>query len=306
MIALWGIASDRPLAAVRTELDRRGHPTILFDQLAAQPAAVDLRVDAGGIGGCWTDDRRTVDLSTVTALYARPYDTGALLSALNLAEHEPAAIQLAQSQTALAAWWGATRALVVNTPDAMSLNGSKPHQLAAVAMAGFAVPETLVTNDPDEALAFAREHERVVYKSVSSVRSRVNVLSPAHLARLADLHWCPIQLQEWIPGEDVRVHVVGSGIFPTAIQTRAIDYRYPGADDQPRLTPTILPIDIADRCRDMSASMDLAFAGIDLRRTPSGAWYCFEVNPSPGFTYYEAATGQPIAAAVARLLTVAT
>ena len=28
----------------------------------------------------------------------------------------------------------------------------------------------------------------------------------------------------------------------------------------------------------------------------------FEVNPSPGFTYYETNTGQPIAAAIASLL----
>jgi hypothetical protein len=29
---------------------------------------------------------------------------------------------------------------------------------------------------------------------------------------------------------------------------------------------------------------------------------CFEVNPSPGFSYYEGHTGQPISAAIARYL----
>jgi len=48
--------------------------------------------------------------------------------------------------------------------------------------------------------------------------------------------------------------------------------------------------------------MSLAVAGIDLRRTPDGQWFCFEVNPSPGFIYYEQATGQPMAEAIARLL----
>jgi glutathione synthase/RimK-type ligase-like ATP-grasp enzyme len=55
----------------------------------------------------------------------------------------------------------------------------------------------------------------------------------------------------------------------------------------------------------MARDMQLLFAGIDLRRTPAGDWYCFEVNPSPGFTFYESATGQPIAAAVARFLAAA-
>jgi glutathione synthase/RimK-type ligase-like ATP-grasp enzyme len=47
----------------------------------------------------------------------------------------------------------------------------------------------------------------------------------------------------------------------------------------------------------------LPFAGIDLRRRGGdGAWVCFEVNPSPGFSFYESRTGQPIARAVARYL----
>jgi glutathione synthase/RimK-type ligase-like ATP-grasp enzyme len=52
----------------------------------------------------------------------------------------------------------------------------------------------------------------------------------------------------------------------------------------------------------MAAGMRLAVAGIDLRRTPDDRWVCFEVNPSPAFVYYELATGQPIAHAVAHLL----
>ncbi len=48
--------------------------------------------------------------------------------------------------------------------------------------------------------------------------------------------------------------------------------------------------------------MGLLVAGIDLRLTPDDEWYCFEVNPSPGFTFYEDAGGQPIAAAIAGLL----
>jgi D-alanine-D-alanine ligase-like ATP-grasp enzyme len=31
-------------------------------------------------------------------------------------------------------------------------------------------------------------------------------------------------------------------------------------------------------------------AGIDLRRTTDGRWVCFEVNPSPGFVYFDDGT----------------
>ena len=35
---------------------------------------------------------------------------------------------------------------------------------------------------------------------------------------------------------------------------------------------------------------------------PDGRYYCFEVNPSPAFSYYELDTGQQIAASIAALL----
>jgi D-alanine-D-alanine ligase-like ATP-grasp enzyme len=44
------------------------------------------------------------------------------------------------------------------------------------------------------------------------------------------------------------------------------------------------------------------FSGIDLKITPEGEVFCFEVNPSPGFNFYEVGTGQPISVALADLL----
>ena len=52
----------------------------------------------------------------------------------------------------------------------------------------------------------------------------------------------------------------------------------------------------------LARGLGLPFAGIDLKVAPDGRVVCFEVNPSPGFSYYEANTGQPIAAAVAEYL----
>jgi len=68
------------------------------------------------------------------------------------------------------------------------------------------------------------------------------------------------------------------------------------------MAPAVLPERVAESCRLMARNMNLLFAGIDLRRTADGCWYCFEVNPSPGFTFFEAMTGQPLAASVADLL----
>ena len=46
----------------------------------------------------------------------------------------------------------------------------------------------------------------------------------------------------------------------------------------------------AERLVAISRQMGLLVAGIDLRLTAEGVWFCFEINPSPGFTFYEDAT----------------
>ena len=67
------------------------------------------------------------------------------------------------------------------------------------------------------------------------------------------------------------------------------------------MAPTSIPDELGDRLVALSRSMGLCVSGVDLRVNGDG-WWCFEVNPSPGFTYYEAHTAQPITDAVADLL----
>ena len=52
----------------------------------------------------------------------------------------------------------------------------------------------------------------------------------------------------------------------------------------------------------LATALELPFAGIDLKITPADEVFCFEANPSPGFSYFENNAGQPIALAVARYL----
>jgi glutathione synthase/RimK-type ligase-like ATP-grasp enzyme len=52
----------------------------------------------------------------------------------------------------------------------------------------------------------------------------------------------------------------------------------------------------------LAAALDLPFAGVDLKLAADQRVICFEVNPSPGFSWYESATGLPISRAVARWL----
>jgi D-alanine-D-alanine ligase-like ATP-grasp enzyme len=68
------------------------------------------------------------------------------------------------------------------------------------------------------------------------------------------------------------------------------------------MTAAQLPANIAQRCVTVTSELGLVVSGIDLRRTPEGRWFCFEVNTCPAFSWFEDHIGQPIAAAIARYL----
>jgi hypothetical protein len=298
-ILLWGLPADPPLAAVREALQEGGWPTYFLDQRAAPDTEVELTVGIG-VEGLIRIKEEIVDLAAVKAVYLRPYDCGDLPDIVKAGRNSEPWRRALAVQDALLSWCDLTPALVVNRPSDMTANGSKPYQAAWIESLGFRIPETLITTDPDAALEFWRRHDRVVYKSISGIRSVVSRLTANHRLRLNDVAACPTQFQQYIPGAEYRVHVVGDAVFACAVISEAVDYRY--STERVEMHSCELPGKVADLCRSLAQSMRLLIAGLDLRRDPDGHWYCFEVNPSPGFTYFEKATGQPVSVAVARLL----
>lgn len=300
MILLWGVEDDSPLAAVRAALARRGAPLFFLDQRRAAETAIELCAGAD-IEGEMRLGVEHCDLAKVTGVYVRGGDTRALTPVA--ATDETLARHAQTLDETVAAFLDATPARVVNPLEAMATNGSKPYQLALIRAQGFATPDTLVATEPAAVLEFLARHGELVYKSVSGVRSIVSRLSPDHLERLGDICWCPTQFQQYVAGRDYRVHVVEDEIFACEIVCEADDYRYAArAGEEVEVKASAIPPLLAERCRALAASLGLVVAGIDLRLTPGGEWFCFEVNPSPAFTYYESATGLPIADAVAALL----
>jgi glutathione synthase/RimK-type ligase-like ATP-grasp enzyme len=295
---LWGLPNDPPLARVAGELAALDAPVHVLDQRDVLSTSVDTGVGTIRLGS------RELELGEIGAVYLRPYDVNRLPRLARLRTDEGARRHVAAVEQAMYAWLDTTSAFLVNPVWASATNSSKPWQLARVREAGFAVPDTLVTTDPRAARNFVREHRDVVFKSVSGIRSRVRRITPADLDRLDDVRTCPTQFQRRVPGTDVRVHVVGREVFPTRVTCDADDYRYAAQQgrEPATLTPTDLPLAVQRRCVQLAQLLTLPVAGVDLRVTPDGEWYCFEVNPSPAFTYYEHHTGQRIARSIAALL----
>jgi glutathione synthase/RimK-type ligase-like ATP-grasp enzyme len=303
MILVCGGLADGVTELVCARLQDCGYPYRLLD-LARFPE--DYRVcwrwaDDGPEGWIATDGWR-LELGAIRGVYARflgPDDRPPLPG---LDPPDAAALR-AEGDLGLATLLEALGCPVVNRVAGGLANNSKPYQALLIRRAGLSVPPTLVTGDPAAARAFHAEHGEVIYKSASGVRSIVRRLGGEQLARLDLLRHGPAQFQAFVPGRNIRVHTVGERVFATGIACEAVDYRYAHREGLAALLePVELPAAAAAACVGLARELDLLFAGIDLKETPAGELFCFEVNPCPGFLYYERRTGQPISLALADLL----
>ncbi len=303
MILLCGIPSETPLRLVARALDTLGAEYRFVNQRRVADYAIDWEIVDGVIDGTLRLDDEAIRLADVRAAYVRLMDDRLLPELEGEPEGSPARRHARGFHDALTRWLEIAPGRIVNRADPQGSNGSKPYQAQLIMQYGLRVPETLITSDPDLVLAFQREHGTLIYKSISGVRSIVTALGPDDLARIEDIRWCPVQFQACVPGTDVRVHVVDREAYATEIVSDRLDYRYARRNGgTAELRATDLPEDVSRRCIALAHGLDLPFAGIDLKITPSGEVFCFEVNPSPAFSFYEANTDQPISHALARYM----
>jgi glutathione synthase/RimK-type ligase-like ATP-grasp enzyme len=304
MILICGLVADGMIELMCARLNDMGYEYLLLDE-RHYPGRCDLtwEIDGRGVSGhVITPDGRAT-LSDLSGVYARYVEYRDDSRPGNLSPHERELAD-AEHQASIMNLLDLLPCIVINRAKASTSNDSKIYQGALAVSRGLLMPRTLVTTDPDEARAFYEAcGRRVIFKSLSSVRSIVRTLADHDLPRLDRLRDCPTQFQEQIDGVDIRVHTVGDELFPAEIVSEASDYRYArsqGASLSGR--PIDLPSEIAEACLRLAHGLGLELSGIDLRRTPDGRYYCFEVNPSPGFIFFERLTGQPISEAVARRL----
>jgi hypothetical protein len=306
VILLCGIPSEPPLRLVMEAADTAGAPYVLFNQRESQHADLYLEVDRGRPAGKLRVQETEWILEAFEGVYVRLMDHSQLPEN-RLAGRGPDDQALVQRSyllhEALIDWFEMAECRVMNRMSATLSNASKPYQAQLIQQAGFLTPVTLVTNQPQEVREFLATHGHVIYKSISSERSIVTELGHVKLLELDKIRFLPTQFQAFVPGTNIRVHVVGDKLFGTEIQTEGIDYRYASQQGlQVSMAAIDLPDEVAERCVTLARLLGLPLCGIDLKRTPAGDYYCFEANPSPAYSYYQENTGQDIALAIVNYL----
>jgi hypothetical protein len=302
LILLCGIPSETAIAMVREQLKELGVAHVMLNQRRFANIVLEFEIADSQVTGMLKIEDSTFRLQDFQGIYVRLMD----FRYLPELDDEPPDSQKRSYCRAmhgtLIQWLQIAQAKVVSRPAVMGSNFSKPYQAQLILKHGFKVPETLITNDPKLVHDFYKKHNRVIYKSISSVRSIVQTLTDKDLERLDHIQWCPTQFQEFIEGSNVRVHVVGDEVFATTVSSKATDYRYSYRIGEQTELKAIELGELSEKCVELSHALELGVSGIDLKITPNNEVFCFEVNPSPAFSYYEEATGQPIAHSIAAYL----
>lgn len=188
---------------------------------------------------------------------------------------------------------------IVNPVETLILHFAKPYHLQRLKASGIPVPKTLVTSDADQLLEFSR-HRDVVYKPVAGGALcqllKEEDKKPERLKRLAT---APVQFQEYIEGEDLRVFVLdGKVIAAFIIEGEDIDYR----KDTVRVIPFEITPTIESLCIRACDALGLIFSGVDLKLKPDGTVVCIECNPSPMFEGFDRVAPQSIVSQLASYL----
>lgn len=199
-------------------------------------------------------------------------------------------------------------ALWVNEPGAERRATRKLVQLDMAVRAGLAVPETLVTNDPDQARDFITSRPgAVIYKRTGTQRgefSETRVVTDRDLRRLASIRSSPTTFQDYIdPQADVRIVWIAGTEMTVTIDSPAglgrVDSRL---DTTVEFAPHRLPASVSAALSTLMADLGLIFGVVDMRVGLNGEYYFLEVNPQGQFAYLEIKTGLPMFRTLADLL----
>ncbi|NJP89603.1 ATP-dependent carboxylate-amine ligase [Nonomuraea sp. FMUSA5-5] len=314
MLLILSEPGDATVRMVLPKLKARGAEVVWWDP-ARYPAAAHLtaRFKTGGPHLTLVTGGESVDLSGTTAVwYRRP---GRPTAAPDVTAGDLRTRVEELSEWFLEGFW--------DLLDARWLPGRHPvlrrahNKLVHLALAerlGFAVPPTVITNDPAElAPAYERAGGRLIAKPVEYVPFEIDgarhtvyttVVQRRDLAGRARLAHEPTILQPYVgKAVELRVTVVGRQVFAAEIASQDSartrdDWRHYDFD-RARHSVHHLPDDVAGRCVDLVAALGVTFGAIDLILTPDGEYVFLEINPNGQWAWIEDLTGLPIGDAIA-------
>jgi hypothetical protein len=327
VVLLFSSAADVILGRIAKALGEGGVGYATFDIADPSKNRISLRVDGSKVSGFVQTAEGRFPLSDIHAFFG--YSLGVQAPATR-----EGARRFAHEEwfSTLQALYAVTRdRLWVNPLEAHLIFESKPLQLVEAAKAGLTTPLSLVANDADAIEAFAAENQDLAVKRVGHPFPQIHLpLAECFLytrrvaaselsgAALAGAHVAPLHLQEYVQkATEARAFVIGDEVraieihSQEAAETRDDWRRYPlrheGDEavvdrDRWKCSPLELPPDVASQLRTVARRLHMAYAAIDLIRTPAGRFVFLEANANGAWAFAEDYGNLPLVNLFVRLL----
>lgn len=195
----------------------------------------------------------------------------------------------------------------ISHPKDLRASQWKVEQLARAKRFGFRVPESLLSNNPEEVLKFYHTHnQKIITKPLSDsslAADKVEIdevieqgvfttlLTPEHIEHLDAVKEFPCYFQQYIEKLfELRVTVIGNKVFSARIDSQAdertaIDLRDFSVEID--YDAWQLPDALASRCVEFVHSYGLQYGAMDLIYTPDKEFVFLENNPGGQFWFVE-------------------
>jgi len=195
----------------------------------------------------------------------------------------------------------------VNHPWRVRNGEYKPAQLATAHQCGFAIPETIITTEPDEARKFcANQLNGAVYKPIWSTPYKdsageaqqvwVREVSADEITDAVAV--CPHMFQSKVDKAfDVRLTAVGSCLYAVRIEGPELDWRR--RQDLLTYEAIEVPASVRRAVTSYLPAMGLVFGAFDFAVSRSGEWYFLECNPNGQWAWLPPYIVDPVAQALA-------
>lgn len=179
---------------------------------------------------------------------------------------------------------------------------SKEEQLKIADKIGLKIPETCLTNNPEEARQFIIKHKNVVAKMQTGfaiyedgVESVVftNLIGEDKLEELDSLLYCPMQFQKKIEKKkELRITVVGQDVYAFEIDSQQfedakVDWRKNGVNLIDKWVRTELPADVETKILELLNVYNVDYGAIDMIVSPEDDYYFIEINAAGEFFWLD-------------------
>lgn len=179
---------------------------------------------------------------------------------------------------------------------------SKEEQLKVASKIGFKIPETCISNNPDEAKKFILKHKNVIGKMQTGfaiyedgVENVVftNVIKEENLEELDSLMYCPMQFQRKIEKKkELRITVVGHDIYAFEVDSQQfddakVDWRKDGVNLIDKWVRTELPAEIESKIIELLDVYHVDYGAIDVIVSPEDEYYFIEINAAGEFFWLD-------------------